>query len=202
LITIPHDISVVEAMGVLHKNKILAGMLKSSFLPLLAMFFQEILTCFLFFISQFHVIPHHSIAAPVLNSDGTCAGSIDVLSMLSYSVSSDRGSSSQLWSQIKDLSVGTVSANVIERKRLISFFSENPVSMLIDLFGTGVHRVALFHPNNELIATLSQSGLFYFSFYDHQQILAGIDFSVASSHSFLKSFIHFFSSLRCYPLHQ
>lgn len=87
-------------------------------------------------------------------------GSIDVLSILAYPGASHWETPSQLWTNIKDLKVREIAENAIERKKLVPFFSENPVSMLIDLFGTGIHRVALFHGNKELIATLSQSGTF------------------------------------------
>lgn len=37
------------------------------------------------------------------------------------------------------------------------FFAANPLSLLVDLFASGIHRVALFPDSHELVSTVSQS---------------------------------------------
>ncbi len=115
---------------------------------------------------------HKILAAPVFNADNECIGAIDLLTVLQYPAnlreasspsSSDSSSqegkqdySSRFWNAIRKVHVKDALA-LAKQKNLIPFYIDNPVSMLLDLLGTGVHRVALFAKDKELISTCSQS---------------------------------------------
>ena len=48
-------------------------------------------------------------------------------------------------------------ARATDHEPMTPFYSTNPLSLLVDLFAPGVHRVALFTESCELVTPVSQS---------------------------------------------
>jgi CBS domain-containing protein len=84
------------------------------------------------------------LSAPMMTEDGSsCVGSVDVLAILERLL------------QLKD-STASVST-LLPSQAVYPFFCSNPVLMLVDLFASGLHRVALIDSQYQLLAICSQS---------------------------------------------
>jgi len=121
------------------------------------------------------------LALPVFNEDDQCIGAIDLLTVLQYplrmgmisgedDVKNNAAYVSAMWDAVRELPIGAVLESA--PKTLVPFYIENPVSMLIDLFSTGVHRVALFSTDKRVISTCSQSDVTSFLCALYHQALA------------------------------
>jgi CBS-domain-containing membrane protein len=110
-----------------------------------------------------HLLARHKIlAAPVLNDDSTCAGVIDSLTIVDFLLAqvhpANKQKNSANTDEIGKTPLKTVLASS-NRTALKAFFQKNPLSLLMELFGTGVHRCALITEAYEILNICSQSDL-------------------------------------------
>jgi len=104
------------------------------------------------------LITNGILSAPVIRPDSTCAGVIDLSLIVSAAVHR-ADQTLQLLSDAIDTSV-TVDAVVSQSAEyLFPFFEHNPLSVLMDVFASGIHRVTLISETYELIAPCSQSDM-------------------------------------------
>lgn len=94
---------------------------------------------------------HHILSAPVVKStEHTILGSVDVLQIADY-LTVHHGEEKSPISKVIAHSAAS------SHEPMTPFFSSNPLSLLVDLFASGIHRVALFPDSHELVSTVSQS---------------------------------------------
>jgi len=120
---------------------------------------------------------HRLLSAPVMTDDGSaCLGCIDALAILDCVMHLQRAHERTMGESDGALTAtwcSTPLSALLSRERkerepalsvsptapLVPFFTDNPVLLLVDLFASGVHRVALISASYEIRAICSQSDL-------------------------------------------
>jgi len=103
------------------------------------------------------------LSAPVIRSDSTCAGVVDMASIVSFLVHCEKcaGLTPRQPNAHVQHAANITLMEVISQSTeyLFPFFQYNPLNVLLDVFGSGVHRVTLISEAYELIAPCSQSDM-------------------------------------------
>jgi len=99
------------------------------------------------------------LSAPVFDAKDMCLGAVDMMDIIAYiNKMAPAAKSAEDLSQVKlsDVPITKV-IGLSGRNPLTPFFMDNPISMLVELFSTGIHRAALFEASQQLVTTCSQT---------------------------------------------